>query len=376
MVDQTGLRLRYRRQSDRIGAHSGWPDQEAANSKTLSSLGLDPSRSSVVCYLRPLRGDHIHYAVSIQVHGKLVDTFWDADFLGAPFSSEGKRYPVNFANLTEGMHDYHIAQTKPHFGIHSGHAFWFGDGFVHEHPGTSWGWFHATEGMGATLSAYLEQVGVAFHEGSSARYPIGQMHVPGAMLNGTAMTFPDTNGGQPTMVGGEYDCAAIQENGVKGQNRGDGRIPLRSFENVQHSPMELSESDILIASNATHTWRAYYYSYWNQTKPTEILEEGINDIWLKENLGLITLSFEPRELPEDSSSFPRPPACMIDVLSDKRRRDGLPPTPHQQSSFYTLGFDSLPYPMPNGDSEPYRENKPEWLQSVLSNLEAIRKTML
>lgn len=32
---------------------------------------------------------------------------------------------------------------------------------IHSHPGTSWQWFQHTEGLGATLGAYLEQTGVS-----------------------------------------------------------------------------------------------------------------------------------------------------------------------------------------------------------------------
>ena len=57
-------------------------------------------------------------------------------------------------------YDYHITTTHPHFGMHAGQAYWFGDGLIHSHPGTSWQWFHHTEGLGATLGAFLEQTGV------------------------------------------------------------------------------------------------------------------------------------------------------------------------------------------------------------------------
>ena len=58
-------------------------------------------------------------------------------------------------------YDYHITTTHPHFGMHAGQAYWFGDGLIHSHPGTSWQWFQHTEGLGATLGAFLEQTGVS-----------------------------------------------------------------------------------------------------------------------------------------------------------------------------------------------------------------------
>ena len=110
----------------------------------MAEAGIRPD-DIITVQVRPLRGDHIHYAFATYVHGQLVDILWDADWMGAAFASEGERYPLDFSNLTEGMYDYHITQSKPHFGVHSGQAHWFGDGLIHVHPGTSWGWFRETE---------------------------------------------------------------------------------------------------------------------------------------------------------------------------------------------------------------------------------------
>jgi hypothetical protein len=40
---------------------------------------------------------------------------------------------------------------------------------------------------------------------------------------------------------------------------------------------------VVVASNATHTWRAYHYSYYKQEKPT-VLTQGIGSLWLVENV--------------------------------------------------------------------------------------------
>ena len=159
--------------------------------------------------MRPLRGDHIHQAFAVYVKGQLVDIIWDQEWLGTPDANEGNTYPSSFANLSSGMcaprrarsppnthaphlarsrrlpplrrytrpshvrpdaavrcprfcrYDYHITTTHPHFGMHAGQAYWFGDGLIHSHPGTSWQWFQHTEGLGATLGAFLEQTGVS-----------------------------------------------------------------------------------------------------------------------------------------------------------------------------------------------------------------------
>ena len=279
--------------------------------------------------MRPLRGDHIHQAFAVYVHGELVDIVWDQEWLGTADPSEGKTYPLTFSNLSAGMcalplsypyrttslplhrvrpyhtrvrldaaaltpthptcrNEYHITTTHPHFGMHAGQAYWFGDGMIHSHPGTSWQWFQHTEGLGATLGAYLEQTGVsaaptlpqtththeptplcvtnchvlhtpfrpspicdvhtlsrppdsqvAFYDGVDSRYPIGQWHVPfphevNRTLEQNAMTFPDIIGGKPTMVGGQYACEqdVIPPGGLNGQNVGAARHLLRHFETV------------------------------------------------------------------------------------------------------------------------------------------------
>ena len=58
---------------------------------------------------------------------------------------------------------------------------------------------------------------------------------------------------------------------------------------------------------------------------------------------------------------------MIDVLADKAGFETGTSIPHQQSSYYTLGFDGYPYPMPNGNGWP--QPKKKWVEGKdLSNL--------
>ena len=317
----------------RVGAMSSMQDYAAGNSKTLHEYGLfDGAHISVE--LRPLRGDHLHQAFAIYIqnfHGEaeLVDIMWDADFIGAPFASEGHPYPQTFANLSQGFHDYHILQVKPHFGVHSGQAGWFGDGLIHVHPGTSWGWFQHTEGYGANLGQYLEQVNVAYWETKDYRYPVGGLHVPtgnvGKDLTLSAMTFPNSTGGAETMVGGVYDCRILQTErgpgevpGTKGQNidseaSGKKRHPLRDFETRSHTGTELQNERILVSSNATHVWRVYAWDYYDSPGKEVSGEGGVNSQWLRHNLGMYSFSYEPRSQaakPEDH----KPPQCMIDVL--------------------------------------------------------------
>lgn len=209
--------------------------------------------------------------------------------------------------------------------------------------GTSWTWYQNTEGLGANLDAFLSQTGVAYYDELSSRYPMGGWHVPGNhSLRRNSMTFPSDNGGMTLMVGGEYNCEAMTRYGLSPQNVGKGRHPLRDFENVAHTSLEMVPENIIIDSTDTHIWRTYYWPYYNDPKPI-VMEHGAGELWLNTNLGMVVMSYEAI----NNTVAPRPPQCLIDVLSDAAGRETGVSLPKQQSTFYTMGFDGFAYPMPN-----------------------------
>ena len=61
-------------------------------------LDHDSTRQRALCrsQVRPLRGDHIHQAFAVYVHGELVDIVWDQEWLGTADPSEGETYPLTF----------------------------------------------------------------------------------------------------------------------------------------------------------------------------------------------------------------------------------------------------------------------------------------
>lgn len=57
----------------------------------------------------------------------------------------------------------------------------------------------------------------------------------------------------------------------------------------------MSPENIIITSNTTHKWRAYYWDYFNVTTP-RVVEYGVPELWLGENLGMLVLSYERRDV--------------------------------------------------------------------------------
>ena len=132
---------------------------------------------------------------------------------------------------------------------------------------------------------------------------------------------------------------------------------------MRAQPLGMTPENIIIGSDATHKWRAYYWDYFNETEP-RMIEYGIPELWLGKNLGMVVLSYEPRDN-AGTVDAPRPPQCMIDVLSDKRGFDTGKSIDKQQSSYYTLGFDGYPYPMPNyDDSDKGLWKKKVWVEGM------------
>jgi len=126
---------------------------------------------TVSVLLRPVRGDHIHYAFSIYYKGDPVDmtTINDRPVLAVDSNiskqdresgdvcSPSARLPhltTTAATRNNGTPGYvgskiwegnHIDTVFPRFGVHIGHPGWFGFSLMHIHPATSWQWFEQSE---------------------------------------------------------------------------------------------------------------------------------------------------------------------------------------------------------------------------------------
>jgi len=175
-------------------------------------------------------------------------------------------------------------------------------------------------------------------------------------------------------MGGVYDCSILEHKpkgkveGIKGQNIGEGRHPLRDFENMPHTSVELQENRIVISSNQSHEWRTWLWPYYAAADPIRIFAK-VNSIHLRHNLGMITMEFVKRD---STAPPPKPPKCMIDVLVNQAVLDAgdwAAGINNQQSGYYTLGFDGSMYPMPN--AVPYLpKGKPYKIPDVIEQVMA------
>ena len=324
--------------------------------KALQEQGV-MAGDTVKLLLRPLRGDHIHYAFSISYKGDPVDMTMindrpvlavDSNISGqdrksgdvcSPSSSQPKQ-TTTAATQSSGTPSYvgpkiwegnHIDTVFPHFGVHIGHPGWFGFSLMHIHPGTSWQWFEESEGLGANLDTLLEQVGVWVWEQDSRRYPF---HTPLDKVKpgGVIMDFP---AGLQTLAGTKL---------------------VSNYNNGRWSYCDYPTNRVLVMNDQDYVWRLYYWPFSRDRMNVSVLEEGFGRMWLHENMGMITLSYEKRNHRiGQAPPPPMPSRSTIEYLWSnneyfkmKNEAGNLPDmVPHDQSSVKMLGFDGKHYPMPN-----------------------------
>jgi hypothetical protein len=328
--------------------------------KTLREQGV-MAGDTLKLLLRPLRGDHIHYAFSIHYKGAPVDMTMieDRPVLAVDNNiSEQDRQSGDICSPSQGpsrqtaiaatqtndkpghvgpkiWEGSHIDTVFPHFGVHIGHPGWFGFSLMHIHPGTSWQWFEESEGLGANLDTLLEQVGIWVWEKDSRRYPF---HTPldKAKPGEVILDFP---AGLRTLA---------------------DSILRSNFNQGGWSYCDYPTNRVLVVNNKDYVWRLYYWPFSRDPRNFSVLEEGFGRVWLHENMGMIALSYEKRNHP--AGEAPPPPMPMrstIEYLWSNNAyfkiKDGagnLPEmVPHDQSSVKMLGFDGTHYPMPNMSCE-------------------------
>jgi hypothetical protein len=334
------------------------PDNRIDNSnQTLGQLKVK-SRDTIQCLLRPLRGDHIHYAFAIYYKGELVDMslIEDRPVLAVQNNMKvGESYdkcspvepgtagtsapPFDIQATVPGMDNLprflgpriweggHIDHVFPHFGVHFGHAHWFGFGLIHVHPATSWNFFEETEGLGANLDAALEQVGIWIWEKNSRRYPYHSAIGFITDDNKLIMDFPNV-GILKTVNGTELTS------------------------NLNWSFCDYPTNRLLIGNDDKYVWRLYYHRNAMDNEDFTVMEENFGRVWLRHNMGFLALSYEERGA---NAATPVPAVESLEYLFNDNSRFKMsnPVTgevpqyiPSDASTFQAMGFDGEPYPAP------------------------------
>jgi hypothetical protein len=221
--------------------------------------------------------------------------------------------------------------VSPHFGVHIGHPDWFGFSLMHIHPATAWQWFEESEGLGANLDTLLEQVGIWVWEKDSRRYPF---HTPLDKVK-PGEVIVDFPAGLRTLAGTKLES---------------------NFNNANWSYCDYPTNRVLVVNDKDYVWRLYYWPFSRDPMNFSALEEGFGRVWLHENMGMITLSYEKRNhLIGEAPPPPMPMRSTIEYLWSnnayfkvKDSAGNLPEmVPYDQSSVKMLGFDGTHYPMPN-----------------------------
>jgi hypothetical protein len=324
--------------------------------KTLQEQGV-MAGDALKLLLRPLRGDHIHYAFSIYYKGNPVDMTMieDRPVLAVESNiSEQDRQSGDVCSPSHGPRKQtgivagrsndkpgyvgpkiwegnHIDTVFPHFGVHIGHPGWFGISLMHIHPATGWQWFEESEGLGANLDTLLEQVGIWVWEKDSRRYPF---HTPLDKVK-PGEVIVDFPAGLHTLAGAKLES---------------------NFNGGRWSYCDYPTNRLLVVNDKDYVWRLYYWPFSREPLNFSVLEEDFGRVWLYENMGMITLSYEKRDHPiGEPPPLPVPMGSTIEYLwsnneyfQTKDSTGSLPEmVPHDQSSVRMLGFDGTHYPMPN-----------------------------
>lgn len=104
-IDRMG-RTTERCENLRVGTSTSSCNATEVNNKPITDFGLHCGES-VDVFLRPMKGDHIHYAFVTYIDGKMLGIPYDVAPLTSPY--EGKPLPP-LADVTKRF-DYHIAQV-------------------------------------------------------------------------------------------------------------------------------------------------------------------------------------------------------------------------------------------------------------------------
>lgn len=197
------------------------------------------------------------------------------------------------------------------------------------HPGTSWAWLReGIEGLGCTLSVYLEAVGVRVWEAGSITYPSHHPFNEAEPMAEGVVCMQSTQTLYYEMGDGVAPPAPHSE----------GRpvwIPSNTAPGLREDDYHLTRTTL--CNNGTHHWRLLVWRHvcdaLSGGPPTWATTEMIDSLWLGHHGAAIVVEFVQRNLTHGAEApWPLPHPVSLRLLN---RLGGPAP----------LGFDAFTYPL-------------------------------
>ena len=267
------------------------------------------SEDVINVFVRPVVGDHVHSLYSIWIHDgteyRLVRPLFDDEL----------EHKIQAA---DGETEYYF--FKLHNGLHT-----HGKGLMHVHPWTSPMWFHETDGLGATLGNWLDDVNVTIRQ--PPYRPVLSLEFSNGIYFISKAEFEEiiTNR-DPSKTTKSY-----------GEDFGKNRL----------------------ANENGNNWKVLYWKHYldlEQNKAPEVITDEIANLWLGRNLGVTILVYGPEaDVVKSASDF------ATTVTHTTLREDITAVTKAKlaemkESKLYlTLRqFDGRRYPSPQADDNRYQ----------------------
>lgn len=284
------------------------------DSELLGDAAVFEAGEAVDVFVRPVLGDHVHTIYNIW-----VQTGSEYSLLRPMFDDALEH--VNPA--ADGETEYFF--FKLHNGLHT-----HGKSLMHVHPWTSPLWFHETDGLGATLGNWLDDVGVTLRK-PPYREALSLEFRNDIYLISKPEFVEIINNTSPSITTKSFgSCLSAQGACVNTLTNGNGS-----------------------------SWKALYWKHYldfqNDEAP-EIVTEDIGSVWLGRNLGVVVLVYGDDDdvLPGADSFLATiaPPSLHGDIVEVTTARiDVLQSDPEE---YMNLGqFDGRRYPSPRAEDDRY-----------------------
>ena len=152
----------------------------------------------------------------------------------------------------------------------------------------------------------------------------------------------------------------------------DGKI------HTSWNPADYEMGRVLVGNTKNRIWRLYYYEYIADDQPKFVITENFGRLWLKDNMGIIVLSYEDpnRSCPPNRNLYLDRLLYMVNLVltkqpllwppyldsSDITNQRGLGMIPYNDSGNLAGNFDGEFYPLPN-----FKKWKGTWLGNLIQS---------